>query len=458
MLGGLLTLAFVLIQSFRLKGIMAAVLLGCHYSEGCGSMNQNVQNAPADAPAVPPHVPSELVLDTRFGNGQVPNNLIDPYGPTDALLDPESPRIHYYPWPTSGNQHGAWVVTRYEDIRRVYEDNELFSSEGVAQFQALVGETWPSIPLGVDPPDHAKYRRFLNPWFTPVAMRAMEPRIREIIGGMIAEFADRGEIDIAHDFGRVFPVRVFLNLMGLPFSMFDQFLAWEWDILHEPQIEKKAIAVRAILSYLRAFIAEKQDSPDDTLGSFIANGNIDGKPLDPEEVLGMTWFLWLGGLDTVASTVSQMFRRLGMDQPLQERIRANPEIINTAVEEFLRVQPLVNSGRKVKRDFTWHGVDIKAGDWVTVYNSAGNFDPQQFDCPRTFDPERKVNRHFTLSGGIHLCLGAHLARRELRVLLDEWFRRIPAPFHIKPGAMTTVTPGLLSIRNLPIEWAVEPVT
>lgn len=419
-------------------------------------MSNTISTAPVDAPLAPDHVPPELVLDTRFGNGQVPNNLIDPYGPTDALLDPDFPRIHYYPWPTSGNQHGAWVVTRYEDIRRVYEDNDLFSTEGVAQFQALAGETWPSIPLGVDPPDHAKYRRFLNPWFTPVAMKEMEPRIREIIGGMIDEFADKGEVDIAYDFGRVFPVKVFLNLMGLPFSMFDQFLEWEWNILHEPEVEKKAAAVQGILSYLREFIAEKQAQPDETLGSYIANGQIDGKPLDADEVLGMTWFLWLGGLDTVASTVSQMFRRLGMDKPLQIRIRDNPAIINSAVEEFLRVQPLVNSGRKVKRDFTWHGVKIKAGDWVTVYNSTGNFDPAQFECPRTFDPERKGNRHFALSGGIHLCLGAHLARRELRVLLDEWFRRIPEPFSFKSGTDTTVTPGLLSIRNLPIEWAVAP--
>jgi cytochrome P450 len=412
-----------------------------------------VARAPVDSPPVPAHIPPELVLDTRFANGQVVNDLFDPYSPADVLRDPSVPPIHYYPWPTSGNQHGAWVVTRYEDIRRVYEDNDLFSSEGVAQFQMLAGEAWPSIPLGIDPPDHGKYRKFLNPWFTPVAMKAMEPRIREIIGEMIDGFAASGEVDFAYDFGRVFPVRVFLDLMGLPFAMFDQFLAWEWDILHEPEVATKAAAVRGILAYLREFIAEKQAQPDETLGSYIANGTIGGEPLTPDEVVGMTWFLWLGGLDTVASTVSQMFRRLGMDQGLQARIRDNPEIIPTAVEEFLRVQPLINSGRKVKKDFTWYQVEIKAGDWVTVYNSSGNFDEAQFACPHRFDPERKANRHFTLAGGVHVCLGAHLARRELRVLLAEWFARIPS-FRIKPDADTTVMPGLLSIRNLPLIWDV----
>jgi len=413
-----------------------------------------IAHAPADAPPVPAHVPPERVLDTRFAQGQIAYDLPDPYLPADVMRDPDVPRILYYPWPTSGRQHGAWTVSHYDDIRRVYEDNDIFSTEGAAQFQALAGETFPSIPLGIDPPDHGRYRRFLNPWFTPVAMNDMEPKIRAIVTEMIDAVIKDGEVDIAYDFGRIYPVRVFLNLMGFPFSMFDQFLEWEYAILHNPDIGAKAEAVKGILAYLRGFIAEKQANPDETLGSYIANGQMDGKPLTPDETIGMTWFLWLGGLDTVASTISQMFRRMALDTELQARIRANPEIINSAVEEFLRVQPLVNSGRRIKKDFTWHGVDLKEGDWIACINSSGNFDENQFACPRDFDPERKNNRHFTLIGGVHVCLGAHLARRELRVLLSEWLTRVP-PFRLKPGADTTVIPGLLSIRNLPIVWDTE---
>ena len=413
-----------------------------------------IAHAPADAPPVPAHVPPERVLDTRFAQGQIAYDLPDPYLPADVMRDPDVPRILYYPWPTSGRQHGAWTVSHYDDIRRVYEDNDIFSTEGAAQFQALAGETFPSIPLGIDPPDHGRYRRFLNPWFTPVAMNDMEPKIRAIVSEMIDAVVKDGEVDIAYDFGRIYPVRVFLNLMGFPFSMFDQFLDWEYAILHNPDIGAKAEAVKGILAYLRGFIAEKQASPDETLGSYIANGSMDGQPLTPDETIGMTWFLWLGGLDTVASTISQMFRRMALDTELQARIRANPEIINSAVEEFLRVQPLVNSGRRIKKDFTWHGVDLKEGDWIACINSSGNFDENQFACPRDFDPERKNNRHFTLIGGVHICLGAHLARRELRVLLSEWLTRVP-PFRLKPGADTTVIPGLLSIRNLPIVWDSE---
>jgi cytochrome P450 len=106
------------------------------------------------------------------------------------------------------------------------------------------------------------------------------------------------------------------------------------------------------------------------------------------------------------------------------------------------------------KDFEWHGCQIKAGDSFSCLNPAGNFDPTVFKDPRTFDPARKPNRHFTFIAGVHLCLGAPLARRELRILLDEWFKRIPA-FRVKPGADTTVFPGLLSIRNLPLVWDVK---
>src|SRR3546814_934608 len=181
-------------------------------------------------------------------------------------------------------------------------------------------------------------------------MNAREPRIREIIGGMIDQFAASGEVDIAYEFGRVFPVRVFLDLMGFPFTMFEQFLDWEWNILHEDAIEKKAEALRGVLAYLRGFIADKQADPDDTLGSYIANGSIDGKQLTEDEVIGMTWFLWLGGLDTVASTVSQMFRRLAIPPELQTQIREAKGPLNSAVEEFLRPHPPVQSGPKGNPD------------------------------------------------------------------------------------------------------------
>jgi cytochrome P450 len=410
-----------------------------------------------DYPA-PPHVPKDRVVDLSFAMGGVPNDLVDPYEPFEWLAGPEIPRLLYNTpaegglGALSGMGNGNWVVTHYEDIDRVYTDNEYFSNKGAAEFQRLIGESFRSIPLGVDPPEHSKYRMYLVPYFSPARIsRDLEPSIRDVVVEMIEAVADKGEVDIAWDFGRVYPVRIFMGLMGFPPSMFEQFLDWEWDILHSNSLEKMQAALRGVLEFLRGFMAEKEKNPDEFLVSSIVNGTIQGQKLTDEEKIGIVWFLWLGGLDTVAATISQMFRRMALQPDIQRQIRDNPELINGAVEEFLRTQPILSSARSARKDFEWHGLQIKAGDSFSCLNPAGNFDAARFENPRVFDPTRKGNRHFTFVGGIHACLGAHLARRELRLLLEEWFKRIPE-FRVKPGADTSVFPGLLSIRNLPLVW------
>jgi cytochrome P450 len=411
-----------------------------------------------DYAAAPPHVPKDRIVDLSFAMGGVPNDLVDPYEPFEWLAGPEIPRL-LYNMPSrqamaaiAGMGNGNWVVTHYEDIDRVYTDNEHFSNKGAAEFQRLIGETFRSIPLGVDPPEHSKYRMYLVPYFSPARIsRDLEPRIRDVVVEMIEAIAAKGEVDMAWDFGRVYPVRIFMGLMGFPAEMFEQFLDWEWDILHSNSLEKMQAALRGVLAFLRGFMAEKEKNPDEHLVSSIVNGTIQGRKLTDEEKIGMVWFLWLGGLDTVAATISQMFRRMALEPEIQRQLRADPELINGAVEEFLRTQPILSSARSARKDFEWHGVQIKAGDSFSCLNPAGNFDATRFENPRVFDPTRKGNRHFTFVAGIHACLGAHLARRELRVLLEEWFKRIPE-FRVKPGADTTVFPGLLSIRNLPLVW------
>ncbi|HYP62579.1 MAG TPA: cytochrome P450, partial [Acidocella sp.] len=281
--------------------------------------------------------------------------------------------------------------------------------------------------------------------------RDLEPRIREVVVEMIEAIREKGEVDMAWDFARVYPVRIFMGLMGFPAPMFEQFLAWEWDILHSNSLEKMQAALRGVLEFLRGFMAEKEKNPDEHLVSSIVNGRIEGRAPTEEEKIGMVWFLWLGGLDTVAATISQMYRRMALQPSIQTQLRNQPELINGAVEEFLRTQPILSSTRSARKDFEWHGVQIKQGDVFSCLNPAGNFDATRFANPREFDPTRKGNRHFTFVAGVHACLGAHLARRELRLLLEEWFARIPE-FRVKPGADTTVFPGLLSIRNLPLVW------
>jgi len=417
----------------------------------------NLAQIRVDWPA-PAHVPADRKISIPWAFGFEANDLADPYERAGWLSGPDVPRLLYMPLPPEGGGHGAagmneagWVVTHYDDIERVYSDNELFSNAGQAEFQTYVGETFRSIPIAVDPPEHRRFRLFLTQFFAPSRLNRMQDEIRRIVVEMIDTFAAKGEVDIAWDFGRVYPVRIFMGLMGFPPAMFEQFLAWEWDILHSNDPDKIQHSMRGILAYLRDFIVEKERTPDETLTSSIVNGRIDGQPLSDDDKIGIIWFLWLGGLDTVASSIAHMFRRMARHPEIQRTLAADLSLVPTAVEEFLRMHPVVNSPRRAKRDFEWHGLQIKRGEPVHCLNAAGNYDPAQFPDPRRFDAARRPNRHFSFVAGVHICLGAPLARRELRILLEEWFKRMPE-FRAAPGADTSVHPGLLSIRNLEIVW------
>jgi cytochrome P450 len=425
---------------------------------------QTLEGIRTEYPDAPDNVPPEVIVDLGAAMGGVPNDLVDPYEPFGWLAGDDLPRLLYNK-PASGGlgaaaggagMRGNWVAHRYEDIDRVYTDNEHFSNKGTAEFQALIGETFRSIPLAVDPPEHSKYRLFLTQFLGPANIKkVMEPVIDEVLDEMIGEIADKGEVDMAWDFARVFPVRIFMHMMGFPREKFDEFLDWEWNILHSGSLEKMQWALSNVLGFLRGFIAEKEANPDEFLTSKIVHGRIKGQPLTEEEKIGMVWFLWLGGLDTVAATIAQMYRRMALQPEIQDMLKNDPSLINGAVEEFFRTQPILSSGRRATKDFEWHGMQIRAGDAFSCLNPAGNFDPARFENPREFDPTRTGNRHFTLVGGVHSCLGGHLARRELRMLLEKWFKAIPNRFSIKPGTDSSVFPGLMSIRNLHLVWDVD---
>lgn len=396
----------------------------------------------------PPHVPPELVFQPSY---EEPNQLFDPFSVTKNIYE-ELPPIFYWPRPSPGRYDGTWVVTHYDDIAAVYQNEDLYSSKDAANFQGTVGETFKVLPQSVDAPIHGPYRKFLMPWFTPKVINAQDEQITRVVSGLIDSFADKGECDVSHDFCRPFPVLVFLNLMGFPEERLEDFLAWEYAILADRRnIEAVRWGARHAVDYLREFMAEVRKKPNDKLGSSIVHGKIDGRPLNDDEIMGMLFMLFLGGLDTVSATTSLIFRRLALDTELQQHLRNNPDEIHGAVEEFMRLFPIVNASRMAKKDHEIRGVKIKAGDFIMCYGMAGNFDPDQFKNPRETILGRTPNRHFSFGSGPHLCLGQHLARREMRMGLKEFLRRIP-PFTVKPGADLTVHPAQLAARAVPIVW------
>lgn len=404
----------------------------------------------APSAGIPDHVPPGLVFD--YEPALEPTNLDDIYAPAWKLFE-DCPPVFFAPSRTAGSQRaGAWVCSRYEDVREVFQNTERYSSEGIFPFTSMIGESFRALPITADPPEHDRYRLLLNPWFSPKAVASLEVTIHAVVNQLIDGFVERGECDVAYEFGRIYPVKVFMNLMGFPDARFEDFLAWGYAMLHDMQdLGRMVWGAKTALAYLRDFVEEVRQAPDDALTSRIVHGQVDGRPLTDDEIIGIVFFLWIGGLDTVAATSSLLFRRLALDPQLQQTLRDNPDRHADAIEEFLRMNPTVNTARRAKVDHELHGVKIKAGDVVTCLVATANYDPAEFEDPRSFRLDRASNRHLTFVAGPHRCLGSHLARRELRIALSEFLRRVP-PFRLKEGADRTAVPGLIAIKHLPICW------
>lgn len=399
--------------------------------------------------SVPPHVPKDLVRD--LGLFDEPNTLLDPFAITEGALE-ALPPIFYWAKSRPGITEGFWCVTRYEDTREVFQNSDLYSNQGAVNFPSLVGETFRMIPLSIDPPEHGQYRLMLNPWFSPNAINRLTADIQKVVNELIDGFVDNGKCDAAFDFARIYPVRIFLGIMGFPFEMMDQFLQWEYAILHsEKNPERMKWGVAGAIAYLRSYIKEVKARPNDKLASTIVHGQVAGRPITDDEIIGTLFFLWIGGLDTVAATTALFLRRLAIDAEMQETLRGDPSLIPNAIEEFLRVQPIVNSSRIAKANHVIHGVTVRAGDRVMGLNLTSNFDPDEFEQPREVRFDRTVNRHFTFGGGAHRCLGSHLARKEMAIALGEFLRRVPA-FRMQEDGLRPTFPSLIATTNVPIEW------
>jgi cytochrome P450 len=316
----------------------------------------------------------------------------------------------------------GWIATRHAVIAEAMMDYAHFSAERKGMVADLLGVNLRLNPIEIDPPAHHGYRRNLNPLFTPVAVRGIETQVLATCRELIDGFAVNGLCDFVHDFAVPFPTFVFLDLMALPRDKSADFLKWEDDLMRAADPMQRVAAARAIYAYLEEHKARQVAHPANDLNRGIVEGEFNGRPLEHLEIMGMYYVLWVGGLDTVYSTLGWIMQHLVTHPELQQRLRADPELIPAAVEELTRAFAVVVTHREVAENFTFHGAPLRKGDEINLPLALAGRDPEVFADPHCIDIERK-SRHIGFGTGTHNCLGVHLAKRELRIVIEEFLAR-----------------------------------
>ncbi len=394
---------------------------------------------------IPGHVPRELVRSAGITTG--PEFLAAPHK-FMARLHETMPPI-FYDVSDYGN---AWQLLKYEDAFFMLRHPEIFTNEGATPFPRDPNDYFYFIPIEIDPPHHRKYRAILEPLFSPKGVLELEGKIRRLSNDLIDQVIDQGGCEFTTDFGRPLPVSVFLDLMGLPQEKRDTFVKWAVDLLHSQSRETMAEAMGLISAYLKEVIAEKKEQPDDHVISRIVHATVDGRPMSPPEIFGFVIFLFIGGLDTVFATLNNIWLWLANNPDRCREMISDPDNINTQIEELLRVFSVTFSGRMLAQDYELRGVKMKKGDRVTSVLPACNYDPEIFPNPTVVDFHRPRKPILAFAGGVHSCMGAHLARLEIKVALQEWLRRIP-DFSLKPDTAIEYRPGgVVGPEYVPLVW------
>jgi cytochrome P450 len=385
-----------------------------------------------------------------------------------ALARLMSPELARNPRPTYAALRDGSPVVRVEGVGvvvstrvgvdEVLRNPEVFSSNMSAHD---LKTRRPLIPLQVDPPAHRTYRKILDPLFAPQRMRALEEPVVGLVNDLIDAFVDDDEIDFARQFSVPFPSQVFLTLFGLPLTDLPTFLRMKDGVIrpdhvvgHEfshPETEAhQRQTADSIYAYFERVLDEREGDRRDDLLTHLLHAEVDGDRLTREDIVDICFLLLIAGLDTVTASLDCFFGHLAQDETARRRLVDHPEAIPSAVEELLRWEtPVMAVARVATREAEVGGCPVRSGEHVMAVIGAANVDDAEFPAVGELRWDREVNRHLAFGGGIHRCLGSHLARLELRVALREWHRRIPE-YGVKPGAELGFTAGIRTLESFPM--------
>jgi cytochrome P450 len=351
------------------------------------------------------------------------------------------------------------LISRYEDVQSTLRNAKVFSSR-FGDGMGGLGNDRPMIPLQIDPPDHKRYRKLLDPFLEPRKMARLEDEVVRLVNEFMDRFSARGSCELLQDFAVPLPCTVFLRLLGLPLEDLDLFLEIKEGIIrgnNEPtlpaQFAARSAAGRKCYDYFEEALDRIQREQVEGLVLDLLEAEIDGERLSREEIMDICYLFIIAGLDTITDSLCCFFTFLADHPDHRRQIVERPELIPGAVEELLRWEsPVSGVARVAAEDTQVNGCPVHKGDNLFVLIGAANTDPSGIENADGVDFERKTNRHFAFGSGIHRCLGSHLARLELRVTLREWHRRIP-DYHIPSGTELIWTPMLRAVMELPLVFA-----
>lgn len=385
-----------------------------------------------------------------------PDYVKDPY-PIWSDLRQRCPMAHTDRW------GGSWLPTTYEDVTNIARDIETFpSGGGIAVMPppvAVDGQAGPVLlpygvpPISSDPPLHTWTRRLILPWMSPQKSASYEPMTRALCHRLIDQFIENGECDVAGDYAQQIPVRVIAHILGVPEDLSDTFTGWVRDVLEFAyDEERRRRGIMGVISFFQEAVAHRRLNPADDLISELLHTEVDGRPIEESVILGMSSLLLIAGVDTTWSSIGSSLWHLASHPDDRRRLVAEPDLLPTAIEEFLRAYSPVTMARRLLDDVEYNGCPMKAGERILMNFPGANRDPRVFEDPDRVIIDRQVNRHVAFGAGIHRCAGSNLARMELRVAIDVFLERIPEFELIAPEAVTWAGGQVRGPREAPVRF------
>lgn len=410
--------------------------------------------------------------------------LVDPavYA-TEQLFDT-------YTWLRANNPLGVaqidgydpfWVATKYQDVMDISRDNTLFPygtrpstlmDNNTARLSATVTDTpMPLSLIQMDEPLHMRYRQLTQSWFMPANLKKREEEIREIARKAVDRMAALGgNGDFVTSVALNYPLEIIMNILGVPESDFPFMLRMTQEIFGPLDPDVKAamgamsvdeisqiqrLVVGELIDYFHAITDDRRKHPKNDLASVIANAVVDGKPIPDDVVNGYYLIIATAGHDTTSSSTSAAMWALASQPGLLQRLKSDMSLLPDFINESVRwATPVKNFMRSAARDVELRGRTIKEGDWIMLCYASANRDEEIFEHPSAFNIDRSPNKHVAFGFGAHLCLGQHLAKMEMRILLEELLPRLER-VELAGEPRLTESYFVNGMKNLPIRFAMS---